>query len=216
VLNHPDAYFNSTAAYAVAYAIHMGVKKISVFGMDFTYPNAHDAEKGRACVEFWLGIAPRAASSSQCPKHHEPHGRLPRTGRALLRLRLRRPRVHSAGDRRGRDLRRAKTFRPRRRSRTATTIRSIPTGEKTLTVTWAETAGGSGIWRFSIAADQVFTASGGAFGPFRYVYIYDDTPAGTPTDPLVGYIDYGSAITVNDTETFTVDVDANFALFTLT
>ena len=50
-------YFNSTAAYAVAYAIHLGVKKISLFGIDFTYPNAHDAEKGRACVEFWLGIA---------------------------------------------------------------------------------------------------------------------------------------------------------------
>lgn len=50
-------YFNSTAAYAVAYAIFIGVKKISCFGMDYTYPNAHDAEKGRACVEFWLGMA---------------------------------------------------------------------------------------------------------------------------------------------------------------
>lgn len=50
-------YFNSTAAYAVAYAIHAGVKELSLFGIDFTYPNAHDAEKGRACVEFWLGIA---------------------------------------------------------------------------------------------------------------------------------------------------------------
>lgn len=50
-------YFNSTAAYAVAYAIHIGVKQISCFGMDFTYPNAHHAEKGRACVEFWLGQA---------------------------------------------------------------------------------------------------------------------------------------------------------------
>src|SRR4051812_5839398 len=48
-------------------------------------------------------------------------------------------------------------------------------GEKTLTVTWAETGSGTGVWRFSIAADQVFTASGGSFGPFRYVYIYDDT-----------------------------------------
>lgn len=58
VLNeHPCAYFNSTAAYAVAYAIHLKAKKISCFGMDFTYPNAHHAEKGRACVEFWLGIA---------------------------------------------------------------------------------------------------------------------------------------------------------------
>ena len=50
-------YFNSTAAYAVAYAIHLGVKRISLFGCDYTYPNAHDAEKGRACVEFWLGVA---------------------------------------------------------------------------------------------------------------------------------------------------------------
>lgn len=51
------AYFNSTAAYAVALAVHLGVKKISLFGCDFTYPNAHDAEKGRACVEFHLGMA---------------------------------------------------------------------------------------------------------------------------------------------------------------
>lgn len=50
-------YFNSTAAYAVAYAIHIGVKKMTLLGLDFTYPNAHHAEKGRACVEFLLGIA---------------------------------------------------------------------------------------------------------------------------------------------------------------
>lgn len=50
-------YFNSTASYAIAYAIMVGASKISCFGMDFTYPNAHDAEKGRACVEFWLGQA---------------------------------------------------------------------------------------------------------------------------------------------------------------
>lgn len=89
-------------------------------------------------------------------------------------------------------------------------------GEKTLTVTWAETGSGTGVWRFSIAADQVWTASGGSFGPFQYAYIYDDTPAGTPTDPLVGWFDYGSAITPADTETFDLDVDANFAVFTLT
>jgi SAM-dependent methyltransferase len=58
VLNHlGHDYFNSTAAYAVAYAIHIGATKISVFGMDFTYPNSNDAEKGRGCVEFWLGQA---------------------------------------------------------------------------------------------------------------------------------------------------------------
>lgn len=51
------AYFNSTAAYAVAYAVHIGVKKITLFGIDYTLPNAHHAEKGRGCVEFHLGIA---------------------------------------------------------------------------------------------------------------------------------------------------------------
>jgi len=52
-----SGYFNSTVAYAVAYAIWIGVKKISLFGVDFTYPDAHQAEKGRACVEYWLGMA---------------------------------------------------------------------------------------------------------------------------------------------------------------
>lgn len=50
-------YFNSTAAYAIAFAVHLGVKKISLFGLDYTLPNSHQAEQGRACCEFWLGIA---------------------------------------------------------------------------------------------------------------------------------------------------------------
>lgn len=50
-------YFNSTAAYAVAFAIHIGVQRISLFGLDYTLPDQHRAEQGRACVEFWLGIA---------------------------------------------------------------------------------------------------------------------------------------------------------------
>lgn len=51
------AYLNNTAAAAVAFAVYLGVKEITCFGMDYTYPNAHDAEKGRACTEFYLGIA---------------------------------------------------------------------------------------------------------------------------------------------------------------
>lgn len=50
-------YFNSTAAYAIAYAIHIGASRISLFGLDYTLPNSHSAERGRACCEFWLGIA---------------------------------------------------------------------------------------------------------------------------------------------------------------
>ena len=51
------AYFNSTAAYALALAIAIGVKRIGLFGCDFSYPNAHRAETGRGCVEFWIGMA---------------------------------------------------------------------------------------------------------------------------------------------------------------
>lgn len=52
--------------------------------------------------------------------------------------------------------------------------------------------------------DVVFTASGGSIGPFRYVILYNDTPS-SPADPLIGYWDYGSSITLLDGETFTVD-----------
>jgi len=53
-----------------------------------------------------------------------------------------------------------------------------------------------------VLADLVMTASG-AVGPFRYVVLYDDTVAG---DPLVGWWDYGSSITMANAETFTVDI----------
>lgn len=52
-----EAYFNGTVAYAVAYAIYRGVARISFFGCDYTYANSHDAEKGRACLEYWIAIA---------------------------------------------------------------------------------------------------------------------------------------------------------------
>ncbi len=51
------AYFNGTAAYAAAYAIHLGATKISFFGCDFSYANSHHAEQGRGCLEFWIGFA---------------------------------------------------------------------------------------------------------------------------------------------------------------
>lgn len=63
-------------------------------------------------------------------------------------------------------------------------------------------------------ADEVLTASGGSIGPFRYVVIYNDT-ATSPADALVCYYDYGSSITLNDTETFTIDFDATNGLWQL-
>lgn len=79
---------------------------------------------------------------------------------------------------------------------------------KTVTLTWAETGAGTGIWQLGgSSSDAVWTAAGGSIGPFRYVVLVDDTPT-SPANPLVAYIDYGSAITVPDTGTFTVDAGA--------
>jgi hypothetical protein len=55
-----------------------------------------------------------------------------------------------------------------------------------------------------VATDVTWTASGGSFGPFQYVVLYNDTQ-GAPAKPLIGWYNYGSAISVNDTESFTVD-----------
>lgn len=62
-----------------------------------------------------------------------------------------------------------------------------------------------------VLADVVFTASGGAIGPFRYAVIYDDTAS---SDQLVGYYDYGTSFTLYSGETFTVDFNESTGVMT--
>ena len=60
--------------------------------------------------------------------------------------------------------------------------------------------------------DVVLTATAGGFGPFQYAILYNDSPT-SPADPLIGYWDYGSPLTLAETETFTVNFGAS--LFTI-
>lgn len=53
--------------------------------------------------------------------------------------------------------------------------------------------------------DQVVEASGGSIGPFRYVVMYNDTPA-APADPLICYWDRGTSITLADGESVLLDL----------
>lgn len=65
----------------------------------------------------------------------------------------------------------------------------------------------SGTYKLDFS-DLVLTASGGSVGPFRYIYIFDDTPS-SPADPIVGVYDAGSAITIGDGGSRTLQFHAN-------
>jgi hypothetical protein len=78
-------------------------------------------------------------------------------------------------------------------------------GGSAVTITASSQASGT----YSLVGnDLVFAASGGSIGPFRYAILYNDTPT-SPADPLIGFWDYGSSITLADGETFTVDFGAS-------
>src|ERR1035437_8222658 len=65
-----------------------------------------------------------------------------------------------------------------------------------------------------IASNLVFTAAGGAVGPFRYPVLYDASTT-VVTGPLLGWWDYGSSISLNDTETLTLTIDPTSGLLQL-
>jgi len=58
------------------------------------------------------------------------------------------------------------------------------------------------------ATDLILTAGGGSVAPFRYVTIYNDDPT-SPADPLIGWWDYLSDLTLADGETLTIDFGAS-------
>jgi len=72
-------------------------------------------------------------------------------------------------------------------------------GGTATTIATSETTGTTTV----TGTQVVFTATAGGIGPFRYAILYNDT-ATSPADTLVAFWDYGSSITLADTETFTV------------
>lgn len=81
------------------------------------------------------------------------------------------------------------------------------TGRNITTSTSAQT---SGTYKL-VVADLVLTASG-TTPSFQYVVVYNDTAT---NKELIGWYDYGSAITLNTGETLTLDFDQTNGILTL-
>lgn len=77
-------------------------------------------------------------------------------------------------------------------------------------ITTSSSAQTSGTYKL-VLADLTLTASGNV-GPFRYIVLYNDAPTG---DPLIGWYDNGSSVTLNDGDTFTINFDDSNGVFTL-
>lgn len=64
----------------------------------------------------------------------------------------------------------------------------------------------AGVYKL-VLSNLTISASGGEIGPFRYFVLVDDTPE-SPADPLIGWWDYGAALTLADGESITVQFSA--------
>lgn len=84
------------------------------------------------------------------------------------------------------------------------------TNLSTRNVTTSASAQTSGTYKLTLT-DLVLTASG-AVATFRYVVLYNDTAT---NDDLIGWWDYGSAVTLANGETFTIDFDGTNGVLTI-
>jgi len=73
---------------------------------------------------------------------------------------------------------------------------------RALTTASSSQSGGT----YTLAFNDLTLTASGAVATFRYVVIYDDTLV---NDPLVGWYDYGSSITMANGETFLIDFGAS-------
>jgi len=63
----------------------------------------------------------------------------------------------------------------------------------------------------TVSGTQVIFTATGAVGPFQYAIWINDTPT-TPLNPVIGWINHGSAITMANTDTYTIPAGALFTI----
>ena len=81
------------------------------------------------------------------------------------------------------------------------------------TATEVSCAQTSGILKL-VLSQVVWTCATSAMGPFRYAVLYNSTQT-TPLKPLIGWYDYGSSVTLNVGETFTIALDQTNGTLTI-
>jgi len=95
---------------------------------------------------------------------------------------------------------------------------SAPVATNTILANITDIASGGGYTAGGVAVTRVSSSQtlgvyrlvlqdltlNGPFGPFRYAVLFNDTAAGKP---LIGYYDYGAALTITSGNNFTMDFD---------
>lgn len=81
-------------------------------------------------------------------------------------------------------------------------------------ITTTSSAHTGGVYKLTLT-DLVLSATG-AVATFRYVVIFNTTPTGAPIDPLILWYDHGSAVTLANGETYTLDFDDAGGFLTIT
>jgi hypothetical protein len=63
----------------------------------------------------------------------------------------------------------------------------------------------------TVSGTQTVLTATGAVGPFRYACLVDTTPT-SPLKPVIGFFDHGSAITMANTDTYTIPAGSLFTI----